>query len=112
MNQVSDPPHAKRQIKPRDDLKEVRIKARLAWNSWPDNEDTRRNLTEYEERDPFSACAWDRVILAIVVSAQGGPRSPLASAGTSRVTAEKQTGALEADGLGLRASQAVEAGHD
>lgn len=54
------------QLKPNEDLKELRIKARLAWNNWPDTEEARRVLLEHESRDPFSACAWDRVIETLI----------------------------------------------
>lgn len=46
-------------------LVEERVKARLAWNGWPDTPEVRRLIAEYERRDPISACAWDRVIQAL-----------------------------------------------
>lgn len=48
---------------------ELRIVARLAWNNWPDNENSRREIAAHEARDPISAEAWDRVIRAITKSA-------------------------------------------
>jgi hypothetical protein len=48
------------------DMKEARVLARLAWNGWPDNENSRREIAAHEARDPFSASAWDRVINALV----------------------------------------------
>jgi len=50
---------------PNPDYKELRFKARLAWNNQPDNEHSRKAIEEHEARDPFSACAWDRVIEAL-----------------------------------------------
>ena len=50
---------------PIPELKELRIKARLAWNGWPDSDVSRKIIEGHELRDPFSACAWDRVIEAI-----------------------------------------------
>lgn len=49
--------------------KELRIQARLAWNNWPDNESSRREIAAHEARDPVSAGAWDRVVSAIMKSA-------------------------------------------
>lgn len=45
---------------------EARILARLAWNNWPDNEGSRREIARHEERDPISAAAWERVIAALL----------------------------------------------
>ena len=39
---------------PREDLKEQRAQARLAWNGWPDTEGSRRIIAEQEARDPYS----------------------------------------------------------
>ncbi len=39
--------------------------ARLAWNNWPDTEGSRREVAAHEARDPISAAAWDRVIVAL-----------------------------------------------
>ena len=47
------------------DMKEVRYRARLAWNNWPDSEASRRELAAHEARDPISAASWDRVVEAI-----------------------------------------------
>lgn len=47
------------------DNREARIRARLAWNGWPDNENSRREIAAHEQRDPVSAAAWDRVIAAL-----------------------------------------------
>lgn len=46
-------------------LKECRVKCRLAWNNWPDNETSRREIEAHEKRDPISAAAWDRVVAAL-----------------------------------------------
>lgn len=57
------------------DMKEVRYRARLAWNNWPDSEASRREIAAHEARDPISAASWDRVIEAIRVEIerfQGG----------------------------------------
>jgi hypothetical protein len=51
--------------KPDESLKEMRLAARLAWNNWPDTPEARKAIYAHEERDPFSACAWDRVIKAL-----------------------------------------------
>lgn len=48
------------------DLKEMRYRARLAWNNWPDTEEARLRIEEHEARDPYSAAAWDRVIAALL----------------------------------------------
>lgn len=48
-----------------DAQKEARILARLAWNNWPDNENSRREIAAHEARDPVSAEAWDRVVVSI-----------------------------------------------
>jgi hypothetical protein len=40
--------------------------ARLAWNNWPDTDASRREIAAYEARDPTSAAAWDRVVVALV----------------------------------------------
>ena len=53
---------------PRDDLREQRVKARLAWNGWPDTPESRKIIADHEARDPYSASAWDRVILALTIS--------------------------------------------
>lgn len=47
-----------------DEARELRTLARLAWNNWPDNENSRRMLADHEQRDPLSMHAWDRVIEA------------------------------------------------
>lgn len=44
---------------------ELRVKARMAWNNWPDSEASRKAIAEQEMRDPYSADAWDRVIAAL-----------------------------------------------
>lgn len=49
--------------------REARVLARLAWNNWPDNENSRREIAAHEVRDPISAEAWDRVVCAITKSA-------------------------------------------
>ena len=41
---------------------ELRVKARLAWNNWPNTADSRRVIAEHEARDKVSSAAWDRVI--------------------------------------------------
>lgn len=51
--------------RPREDLKEQRVRARLAWNGWADTEESRKIIAEWEARDPYSACTWDRVIEAL-----------------------------------------------
>jgi len=50
----------------RPDLKELRVLARLAWNGWTDNAAARGAIAEQEERDAYSARAWDRVVEAIL----------------------------------------------
>jgi len=45
--------------------KEARVIARLAWNNWSDNENSRREIAAHETRDPVSAAAWDRVVAAL-----------------------------------------------
>lgn len=45
---------------------ELRVIARLAWNGWPDNENSRREIAAHEARDPVSAAAWDRVLTALL----------------------------------------------
>jgi len=50
---------------PNPDYKELRLKARLAWNNWPDNEHSRKAIEEHEAKDLFSARAWDRVVEAL-----------------------------------------------
>lgn len=42
--------------------KELRMLAWLAWNNWPDNAMSRAELEKAEQRDAFSAAAWDRVV--------------------------------------------------
>lgn len=56
---------------------EVRIQARLAWNNWPDNENSRREIAAHESRDPISAAAWDRVVEAVRAGAQKEPDGDL-----------------------------------
>lgn len=48
------------------DTAEFRVLARLAWNNWPDNENSRREIAAHESRDQISADAWDRVIDALL----------------------------------------------
>jgi hypothetical protein len=48
--------------------REMRVLARLAWNNWPDNENSRREIAAHEARDPISAEAWNRVVGAITKS--------------------------------------------
>lgn len=55
---------------PREDLKEKRLRARLAWNGWPNTPESHRIIADHEARDPYSACAWDRVILAVTKEIQ------------------------------------------
>lgn len=55
---------------------ELRYRARLAWNNWPDTAETRERLAEHEARDPYSAAAWDRVIAAIEKILEAGKRPP------------------------------------
>lgn len=50
-------------------MKELRVRARLAWNNWPDNAQSREKIAEHEARDSYSARAWDRVIAAVRPSA-------------------------------------------
>jgi hypothetical protein len=57
---------------PTNDLTELRVRARLAWNNWPDNAASRKVIAEHEARDQFSARAWDRVIQS-VAQASGAP---------------------------------------
>lgn len=45
---------------------ELRVLCRLAWNNWPDNDTSRREIAAHEARDPVSAAAWDRVVAALV----------------------------------------------
>lgn len=52
-----------------DSASELRIQCRLAWNNWPDNETSRREIAAHEARDPNSAASWDRVVAAIQKSA-------------------------------------------
>lgn len=47
---------------------ELRVRARLAWNNWPDSDESRRIIANHEARDKYSADAWDRVIAAILAS--------------------------------------------
>jgi hypothetical protein len=49
-----------------EERKEIRRRARLAWNNWPDTEETRRKLDAHEARDSYSAAAWDRVVDAVL----------------------------------------------
>lgn len=44
---------------------ELRVRARLAWNGWPDSVHARKILAETEARDPVSAASWDRVVAAV-----------------------------------------------
>lgn len=46
-------------------LAERNVRARLAWNNWPDNETSRREIAAHEARDTVSAASWDRVIASI-----------------------------------------------
>ena len=39
--------------KPKPELKELRLKARLAWNGWPDDDHSRKRLNEHEQKDPL-----------------------------------------------------------
>lgn len=47
------------------DNTELRVRARLAWNNWPDTPQARESIAAHEARDPYSAAAWDRVIAAL-----------------------------------------------
>lgn len=51
-----------------DDLhmKEYRVRARMAWNNWPDTPEVRKRLEDRDRVDPVSAIAWDRVVKAIL----------------------------------------------
>lgn len=51
------------------ELLELRVLCRLAWNNWPDSENSRREISTHEVRDPHSAAAWDRVVSSILKSA-------------------------------------------
>lgn len=57
----------------RSELSELRNLARLAWNNWPDTEQSRRTLSDHESKDDASRVSWDRVVAAILSAA--GPAS-------------------------------------
>jgi len=42
-----------------------RMRARLAWCNYPDTPESRAVLAGQDEKDPYSAAAWDRVIAAL-----------------------------------------------
>lgn len=44
---------------------DLRTRARLAWNGWPDSAEARSIIAAHEAKDAYSAAAWDRVIAAI-----------------------------------------------
>lgn len=48
-----------------DERRELRYRARLAWNNWQDTPDARRELDEQERKALAANDAWDRVVLAI-----------------------------------------------
>lgn len=70
---------------PDPELKELRALARMAWNNWPDSPASRQAIAEQEARDPISACAWDRVILAL---ASGAAHEGRPTGGRAQVVAE------------------------
>lgn len=48
-----------------DERHELRVIARLAWNNWPDNEASRREIATQEAKAIGANEAWDRVVEAI-----------------------------------------------
>lgn len=52
------------------DIFELRILARIAWNNWPDTEQSRQTLASHEAKDDVSRIAWDRVVAAILAAAR------------------------------------------
>lgn len=45
---------------------ELRVRCRLAWNGWSDNETSRMIIADQEAKDPVSARSWDRVVASIL----------------------------------------------
>lgn len=106
----------------------LRILCRLAWNNWPDNEASRREIAAHEARDKISADAWDRVVSVIQKSTDwagaahnSGERGPSVMADfqsadpTSRdwlcaVTIERC--AVECDRLGDEIMERAEVAHE
>ena len=51
--------------------RELRVVARLAWNSWPDNEMSRKEIAIQDAKAIGANEAWDRVVDAIKHKLQG-----------------------------------------
>ncbi len=51
-----------------DEKRELRYRARLAWNNWQDTPDARRELDEQERKALAANDAWDRVVAVMNAS--------------------------------------------
>ena len=52
--------------------RELRVVARLAWNNWPDNAESRREIAVQDAKAIGGNEAWDRVAAAIKDKLRGG----------------------------------------
>ena len=62
LSRAADAVHS---LPPSDEFAELRTRALLAWNNWPDTAESRKVIAANHARDQFSVRSWDRVIRAI-----------------------------------------------